>query len=97
VVQDIIIGPLLQDYLAMIQSRPLCVVVLAPQPDIVAARESSRTKSAYRSGFESIEALDQALRHDTPRLGLWLDTSEQVPEQTVEEIIARAWDEAQVA
>ena len=29
----------------------------------------------------------------TPRVGLWIDSSDQSPEQTVDEIIAR-WDEA---
>ncbi|MER7129260.1 hypothetical protein [Streptosporangium saharense] len=40
--------------------------------------------------------LDAVLRERTPRLGLWLDTSEQTPEETVEEILARAWTEARV-
>jgi len=36
------------------------------------------------------------LRHDTPRLGLWLDTSSQTPAETADEILSRAWDEARV-
>jgi cytidylate kinase len=96
VLQDSVLGPALADYVAMIESRPLCVVVLAPRPDVVAAREAARPKQAYRTGFDTIAALDDALRRDTPKLGLWLDTSDQTPDETVETIIARAWDEARV-
>ena len=96
VIQDIIVGPILQEYVDLIQSRPLCVVVLAPNRDVVAAREESRDKTAYRPGFNGIDALDDALRRETPHLGLWLDTSEQTPDLTVATIVARAWDEARV-
>ncbi|MFD1828890.1 hypothetical protein ACFSJS_04325 [Streptomyces desertarenae] len=33
-------------------------------------------------------ALGRSLREDTPRLGLWLDTSDQTPEETVDAILA---------
>ena len=33
---------------------------------------------------------------DTPRIGLWLDTSEQTPAQTVDEILGRAWTEGRI-
>ncbi len=90
------LGPWLRDYVGMIESRPLCVVALVPRPDVVAAREAARSKSAYRPGFDTIADLDHALRVETPRIGLWLDTSEQTPAETVDEIVARAWDDAQI-
>ena len=37
------------------------------------------------------------MREETPRVGLWLDSSELTAEQTVDEILARAWDEAQLS
>ncbi|MFC5288181.1 hypothetical protein ACFPM7_14065 [Actinokineospora guangxiensis] len=40
--------------------------------------------------------LGKGPRTETPRIGLWLDTSGQTPEQTVEEVLARAWTEAGV-
>jgi predicted kinase len=43
----------------------------------------------------TIAELDRGLRETTPRLGLWLDTSEQTPEETVDEILARL-EEARV-
>jgi cytidylate kinase len=92
VVQDVVIGRVLADYVAAIRSRPLVVVVLAPRSDVVANREAARTKVAYRPGADGIGALDRALRHETPRIGLWLDTSDQRPEQTVDEIVRLGLD-----
>jgi chloramphenicol 3-O-phosphotransferase len=86
-------GSWLDDYVAAVTASPLLVVVLLPGPDVVAAREAQRAKTAYQAGSWGIGELDAALRHDTTRLGLWLDNSEQTPDETVEEILAR-WDEA---
>jgi cytidylate kinase len=96
IVQDVVLGADLQMYTHLIESRPLCVVVLIPRLDVVGIRERDREKSAYGSGRADPAALDAALRDLTPRLGLWLDSSDQTPEQTVEEIIDRAWLEARV-
>ena len=94
IVQDVILGGYLAEMVSLVRSRPLLVVVLAPSPAALAAREAGRGKSAY--GVWSVDELDGALRRDTPRLGLWLDTSGQTPEQTVDEILTRAWTEARV-
>ncbi|MCS7475488.1 AAA family ATPase [Umezawaea endophytica] len=94
VVQDVVLGEELAGMIALIRSRPLLVVVLAPSPGAIAAREAGRGKNAY--GTWAIEQLDDALRHETPRVGLWLDTSDQTPEQTVDEILARGPVEAVV-
>lgn len=82
--------------LAGIASRPLHVVVLAPSVEAVAAREAGRPHTAYGPGNHTLAALDHALRQETPRLGLWLDTSTLTAAQTVDEIVRRA-DEALVA
>jgi chloramphenicol 3-O-phosphotransferase len=94
IVQDVILGSHLAEMTAMIHSRPLLVIVLAPQAAAIADREQSRGKTAY--GPWAIEQLDTVLRHDTPRLGLWLDTSSQTPAETADEILSRAWAEARV-
>lgn len=96
VVQDVVIGSVLADYVTAIRSRPLVVVVLAPAPDVVAKRDATRPKTAYRDGFADPRILDRALRHETPRIGLWLATSAQRPDQTVNEIIARGLEEGLV-
>ncbi|MEV4006548.1 hypothetical protein [Actinomadura sp. NPDC049753] len=63
------------------------VVVLAPDPQAVAAREAGRDKRAY-GGSWTPAALDAVLRRETPRRGLWLDTSALTPGQTVDGILA---------
>ncbi|WP_245679693.1 hypothetical protein [Actinomadura hibisca] len=63
-------------------------MVLAPDAATVAAREAGRAKKAY--GAFSVADLDRGLRETTPRIGLWLDTSGQTPEQTVDTILAEA-------
>jgi cytidylate kinase len=92
VVQDVVIGPLLADYLELIRSRPLCVVVLAPSTQAVADREAARDKVGYHAAGHDIAGLDQVLRTSTPQTGLWLDSSTQTPEETVDEVVARAWE-----
>ncbi|MEU1391383.1 MULTISPECIES: phosphotransferase [unclassified Nonomuraea] len=76
-----------------IRTRPLRVVVLAPDAAAVERRERERAKTG--SGAWTIAQLDATLRAGTPRIGLWLDTSAQSPAETVDEILARA-DEALV-
>lgn len=76
VVQDIVIGPLLHEYVEAITSRPLVVVVLAPRPDVVARREEERAKTGYAGGLTP-QNLDETLRTQSPRVGLWLDSSDQ--------------------
>ena len=88
VAQDVIVGALLQEAVTFFQRRPLALVVLAPTRDAVAARAGGRTKEAYAAW--SVDALYDVFERETPRIGLWLDTSEQTPEATVEEILARA-------
>jgi chloramphenicol 3-O-phosphotransferase len=94
IVQDVILGSHLAEMTAMIRSRPLLVIVLAPQAAAIADREENRGKTAY--GPWAIKQLDVVLRHETPRLGLWLDTSSQTPAETADEILARAWAEARI-
>jgi chloramphenicol 3-O-phosphotransferase len=94
VAQDILLGRHLTEMVQAIRSRPLLVVVLAPRPDAVAAREAGRRKRAY--GEFTTADLDGALRRETEPIGLWLDTSDQTPEQTAQEIIRRAWTDGVV-
>jgi chloramphenicol 3-O-phosphotransferase len=95
VVQDVVLAEQLERMVGLIRSRPLYVVVLAPDRDTIATRERERGKTAY--GVWQITQLDEALRERTPRIGLWLDTSGQTPDQTVAEILERARTEAAMA
>jgi len=94
IMQDVILGPHLADMTVMIRSRPLLVIVLAPQVSAIADREKNRGRTAY--GTWAIRQLDDVLRHETPRLGLWLDTSSQTAVETADEIFSRAWAEARI-
>ncbi|WP_246842803.1 AAA family ATPase [Allokutzneria sp. NRRL B-24872] len=87
VAEDVIIGDVLKDYLDVLRGRPVHLVVLAPTPEAVHAREAARNKTGYDTW--AVTALNKILHEQTPRLGLWLDTSEQTPEETVAEILAR--------
>ena len=92
VLQDIILGEALREMTERIASRPLSLVVLAPSAAAVGARDAERRgergKVAYKPGDEGIAALDRALRHETPHLGYWLDTSALSVAQTVASIRA---------
>lgn len=100
VLQDVVLGGYLTAMVAAIRARPLYVVVLSPHPDVVrkrdAARQATRGKVAYKPGDESIGVLDAYLRHETPEIGLWLDTSDQTVDETVREILDRFEAEAGV-
>ncbi|MFD3522414.1 AAA family ATPase [Streptomyces sp. NPDC058653] len=86
IVQDIVIGPDLSRFVTRVRTRPLYVVVLAPSPDAVRSREEARPKTGY--GLWTVEALDHGLRAETERIGLWLDTTGQTPQETVSAILA---------
>lgn len=90
VVQDVILGPWLRTYVDLLRTRPVYVVVLAPRPEAVAAREAGRGKTGY--GAWTVQDLDTGLRETTPRLGLWLDSSELSVGETVDAILARLED-----
>ncbi|MFJ9146998.1 AAA family ATPase [Streptomyces sp. NPDC102270] len=88
VVQDVVLGEDLTAYVGLVRTRPLYVVVLAPDAGTVAAREAARAKTGYDDEVWTIPALDEALRASTPPVGLWLDTSRLTPAQTVDAILA---------
>lgn len=100
VLQDIILGVHLTEIVAAIRARPLYVVVLAPRAEVVLARENARRlgrgKVAYKPGDESVAELDAHFRTETPRTGLWLDSSDQSPAQTADEVLARVWTEGEI-
>ncbi|KOU70957.1 phosphotransferase [Streptomyces sp. MMG1533] len=86
VVQDVVLGEDLAAYVRLVRTRPLHVVVLAPGPEAVAAREAGRAKTGY--GAWTVAELDGVLRASTPRIGLWLDNSALTVAETVDTIVA---------
>ena len=100
VLQDIIIAGHLTDVVSAIRTRPLYVIVLAPRAEVVQRREddrqAARGKTAYKPGDQSVAELDALFRAETPKIGMWIDTSDQTIDQTVDEILARVWTEGAV-
>ncbi len=84
--QDVMVGKILPEVIARIQSRPLYIIILCPTPETVAAREATRPKTGYGGGFTP-QNFHQLLLTDTPPIGLWLDTSTQTPEETTNQIL----------
>ncbi|WP_217366502.1 AAA family ATPase [Brevibacillus sp. MS2.2] len=89
VVQDVVIGPFLGEFVEMIRNRPLYVVVLTPNEKTIEEREASRSKTGY--GAWTIPHLNKILQTKTLKLGMWIDSSEQTPQETVEEILRLAY------
>jgi pimeloyl-ACP methyl ester carboxylesterase len=75
VYQDIILGDDLRQAVLRLQRYIPHVVVLCPRPDVVTAREAGRAKTGY--GELSVTDFDAMMHRVTPRIDLWLDTSEQ--------------------
>ena len=83
--EDVIAGRFLAEVATLIRSRPLQVVVLLPSLETIVERAAGR--ASYGAGWSTRELYD-AFARETPRDGIWLDTSEQTPEQTVAAIFA---------
>ena len=86
VLEDVVAGPMLEEVAGLVQTRPLHVVVLMPTVKTLAKRAASRPNAGY--DHWTIEELHAGFVEGTPRLGLWLDTTEHSPEQTVDAILA---------
>ncbi|CAM3722937.1 phosphotransferase-like protein [Mesobacillus zeae] len=94
VLQDVIIGTMLQETINLIRNRPLFVIVLTPCEEAVESREAARPKKGY--GLWTVSELNKRLHKETPKIGMWIDSSEQSAVKTVEQIWQKAWKEAEV-
>ena len=92
VLEDIIIGARVQHLLDELHGRSFIFVMLTPSLDSVRIREAGRGTQLH----EAWGWMDDEIRTGTPRIGFWIDSSEQTAEQTVDEIIRRAWSEGVV-
>lgn len=84
VVQDNYYGEKLPYILGLLAPEQVQTVVLCPDIATIRQREAQRGKTGY-NGF-SVESLYQAFMQETPRIGLWVDSSCQTPEETVNQI-----------
>ena len=68
-----------------LRDRPIALVVLAPRVDVVVGRETRRAKPTQGEAWARY--LDDALRVTLAGTGLWIDNSDQMPDETVEDIL----------
>jgi chloramphenicol 3-O-phosphotransferase len=92
VLDDIIVGSRMQHLLDDLAGVDFMFVMLTPDKETVRKREQQRGTELWREW----EWLTESVERTTPRVGLWLDTSAQMAEETVDEIMRRAWGEALV-
>lgn len=96
VVQDNIYGIDVERWLDRTSSVRTYLVVLRPRVGVVEQRDAERRRTlgkvAYRDGYTPA-INDEHVAGTRRDLGLWLDSSEQSPSETVDEIMRRA-DEA---
>ena len=85
VVQDVILGKDLADFVKRIETHERYLVVLSPNVSAVEWREEQRSKDGYV--HLSPGALDDVLRRETAQIGYWLDSSTQTPDETVDDIL----------
>jgi chloramphenicol 3-O-phosphotransferase len=90
VLDDIIAGEQLVQLCSELRDVPFFFVMLNPDPATVRERERGRGTDLYMEW----EWLTESIAASEPKLGLWLDTSKQTAEETVDEIMRRAWAEA---
>ncbi|MGQ3480175.1 AAA family ATPase [Paenibacillus sp. TY11] len=85
VLQDNYYGAELSYMMEQLKDYPVQVVVLCPNVEVVKEREKLRGKVGY-TGF-TVENLYSEFLKETPKIGFWLDSSEQSPEQSVNDIL----------
>jgi len=93
VLDDIIVGSRLDHAREELADVPFMFVMLTPSLEAVRHRERERGTELWRDW----EWLTTSIPQTTERVGLWLDSSGQSAEETVDEIMRRAWDEAVIA
>jgi len=87
VVEDVIAGDSLPAFVSLVTWRPLRVTVLLPNPRVLAQREAARGARGYDDWTP--RQLHNVFAKETPQIGLWLDTSDQRPGETVATILSR--------
>ena len=92
VLDDIVVGERLTELRADLAAVDFMFVMLTPGLEVVRERERQRGTELWREW----EWLTESIERTTSRIGLWLDSSTQTADETVDEIMRRAWSEALV-
>ena len=86
IVQDNYYGDMLTVMLRLLEPAEVRPFVLCPRLDVLRTRLDERVKGGYES-FD-MEALYHEFTKATPRIGVWIDNSDETPEQTVFRILS---------
>lgn len=86
VYQDILIGADFVRVTSALGDLEPRIVVLDPSVSTLAERDAARHKTGYSEHFRP-SVLANALRADTPRQGLWLDTSAMSVDDVIDAIL----------
>jgi chloramphenicol 3-O-phosphotransferase len=94
VCSDIMLGEHVEKWFAGLRGVDTYLVVLVPSVESIVERETGRGgNNSYRAWQEPGGSLADGVRAlqagllEIPRRGLWLDTTRQTPEQSVEQIL----------
>lgn len=91
IIEEQVFGDRVEHLLEEMGDRELRFVMLVPRHEVIVERERGRGTDLH----ERWGTFQKEITRRTPRIGLWLDTSDQTPDETVAEIAAR-WDETLV-
>ena len=94
VIDGVVIASHVESHRQAIASRPLLFVMLTPRADVVRQRDATRPEKHV---FHKYGHLDEVVRNETPRVGLWIDSSDMSADETVDTILRDAWETAQLA
>ena len=86
VIDDIVVGDRVQEFLGDLRSRPVYFVLLLPCLDTLRERNATREKVDV---FHESEMLDPVARQETPGVGLRLDTSDQTVAESFATLLER--------
>jgi predicted kinase len=87
IVEDVIIGQVLRQFLALVPVPEMHLVFLDPDTPTLAGRDRERTKTAYGERW-NVRQLRDVLHLETARIGLWLDSTGLSAEETADRILA---------
>jgi predicted kinase len=87
IVEDVIIGQVMRHFLAFVPVPEMHLVFLDPSADSLAKRDQDRSKTAYGERW-NVRQLRDVLHLETAHIGLWLDSTDLSPEETVDRILA---------
>jgi hypothetical protein len=93
VIDDVVVGRRLDEFLDDLATRPVYFVLLLPDLDTLRTRNAERAKSDQ---FQQAQDLDPVARDETREVGLRIDTTGQSPEQSVDAILARLATDAKI-